>query len=268
MTYQLVGIHGTPRSGTTWLGQLLNSQEHVVYRYQPFFSYAFRDRIDERSEIDEIRAFTDDLIATDDEFVNQSGTARLSESAPEFTKLAPTHLVYKEVRFHHLIEHILTTLPDSRFIGIVRDPRAVLASWFNAPREFNPDWSQSEEWRQARLKNAGLDENWYGYDRWKQLASLFLEHEEHHPTRFRLVRYEDLVADPHGVVHSLFLFCGLHFTAQTRRFIEESTTRDDGDPYGVFRRHGASTPILLPADVVQEIERDLDGTALARFLSV
>ena len=42
----VAGIHGAPRSGTTWLGQLFNSHPAVKYCYQPFFSHAFRGRAD------------------------------------------------------------------------------------------------------------------------------------------------------------------------------------------------------------------------------
>jgi hypothetical protein len=267
--YQLIGIHGAPRSGTTWLGELFNSQEHVAYRYQPFFSYAFRGRINAQSTPSEMRRCFDDLLMTDDEFVRQTGAARLARSAPEFVKKASTHLVYKEVRFHHLIEPILAALPDAKYIGIVRDPLSMLASWLAAPREFKPGWSIREEWRSANLKNAGLEENWYGYERWKQLAHLFLELAARYEGRFRLVRYEELLAAPDHVLASLFQFCGLPLGVQTTHFLAESTTReDDGDPYGVYRRHqNLRRAPDLPCEVGETIKRDLSGTQLEQFLA-
>lgn len=264
----IVGIHGAPRSGTSWLGQVFNSQPHVAYRYQPFFSYAFRGRIDLNSNAEDVGRCFADLLSTKDEFVTQTGAARLARNEPEFQKLEPTCLVYKEVRFHHLIEHIMKLAPKTRFVGIVRDPRAVLASWFAAPREFTPGWSPEAEWREARKKNLDLEENWYGYIRWKQLAALFVDLSSRHADRFRLVRYEDLVASPASTIKALFQFCELPCTEQTLDFIEKSTTQDDGDTYGVYRHHGkplASRP--LPSDIAAEIERDLAETALERFLA-
>lgn len=268
--YRLVGIHGAPRSGTTWLGELFNSQECVAYRYQPFFSYAFRGQIDERSSAAEIRRCFDDMFMTRDEFVLQRGAARLSRSAPHFEKALPTHLVYKEVRFHDLIEPLAAALPDAKFVGIVRDPVSVLRSWFAAPRDFKPEWSKQTEWRRATLKNAGLAENWYGYERWKQLALMFLSLAARNPDRFRLVRYEELVSDPRTVLSALFRFCDLQLGDQTARFIAESTTRDDGEPYGVFRRHRTAVPSQadLPAGMVDDIKHDVAGTPLEQFLAV
>jgi hypothetical protein len=263
----LIGLHGAPRSGTSWLGVLFDSSEQVAYRFQPFFAYAFRGRIGPESDAGDIRRFFDDLLATDDAFVTQSGEARLARDAPAFSKQRPTHLVYKEVRFHHLIGLVLAAVPDARYVGIVRDPRSVLASWFAAPREFKPEWSKRAEWRRAPIKNAGLDENWYGYERWKELALLFLDLAARFPDRFRLVRYEHLVQSTEDVTRSLFEFCGLVPGEQTARFIRESTTRDDGDPYGVFRRRdGLRSNESLPTGIAAEIESDLAGTALERFL--
>ena len=36
---------GVPRSGTSWFGELFNSSPRVAYRFQPLFSYAFKDAI-------------------------------------------------------------------------------------------------------------------------------------------------------------------------------------------------------------------------------
>src|SRR5690606_1709659 len=163
------------------------------------------------------------------------GKGRLARQAPQFHKERMTHLIYKEVRFHHLLPHLLEVLPDFRAIGIVRDPRFVLASWFKAPREFDPDWQHLAEWRYADRKNAGLEENWYGFARWVELAKLFLELEVSHADRFLVVRYEDLVRATTSVTERLLAFCGLRATEQTRRFCRISASTDDGDPYGVCR---------------------------------
>lgn len=265
----VIAIHGAPRSGTSWLGQLFNSSPHVAYRYQPFFAHAFRGRIDAHSGAPALHAFFADLLATDDAFVLQEGPARLSATTPVFAKAGITHLAYKEVRFHDLLPHLLATLPGLKAIGIVRDPRAVLASWARAPREFDPAWTLAEEWRDARRKNAGLPENWYGYERWKQLAQSFLRLESMYTERFRLVRYDDLVLTPAEALRSLFDFCDLALEIQSRRFVAESTSHDDGDAYGVFRQHGAANVVApLDPEISAYIINDISGTPLARFLSL
>lgn len=265
--YRLIAIHGAPRSGTSWLGEIFNSSEHVAYRYQPFFSYAFRGRIDSESDAAQMRGFFDDLLQSSDPFVMQTGEARLAKAALHFRKGLPTHLVYKEVRFHDLIRPILGGMKEARCIGLVRDPRAALSSWRHAPREFHADWSFADEWRHAPSKNADLMENWYGFERWKALTSSFLQLTAEFPGRFRVQRYETLVDRPLESVSEMFAFCGLTVGAQTKQFLHDSTMRDDGDPYGVFRRHRQGEGNrYLPPNIASAIERELKGTALHQFL--
>jgi len=265
----IIAIHGAPRSGTSWLGQLFNSSPQVAYRYQPFFSYAFRGRIDTGSDVASLRGFFADLLATEDEFVLQSGTASMASTTPRFAKSEITHLAYKEVRFHHLLPHMMAILPELKAIGIVRDPRAVLASWAKAPREFDPTWKLADEWRCAERKNAGLEENWYGFARWKALAEMFLRLQELYPSRFRVVRYEELVDSAQDTLRLLFAFCDIPFSVQSQQFILDSSSHDDGETYGVFRLHGATGvgPALLDASIANTIVSELRNTTLSLFLS-
>ena len=83
---RIVAIHGAPRSGTSWLGQLFNSSENVAYRYQPLFSYAFKQRLTSTSTRREIELFFDDLLFTEDDFVLQRGAASLAGYSLEFEK--------------------------------------------------------------------------------------------------------------------------------------------------------------------------------------
>lgn len=263
----IVAIHGAPRSGTTWLGQLFNSSPCVAYRYQPLFSYAFRGRIDAATGVRDLQRFFADLAASDDPFVLQAGSQALARNPPVFEKSTPTHLVYKEVRFHDLLPHLLATVPQLKAIGLVRDPRSVIASWSRAPREFDPAWSLTEEWRHARMKNAGLPENWFGFERWTELAGMFTRLEAACPDRFRLLRYEDLARAPAEQLRALFDFSGLTWSQQTQRFVEASTTTHDDDPYGVYKAGGTRDPsTTLDEGIRDRIESELSGTPLARFL--
>ncbi|HYW77873.1 MAG TPA: sulfotransferase [Gammaproteobacteria bacterium] len=267
---RLIGVHGAPRSGTSWLGQLFNSSEHVAYRYQPFFSHAFRGRITGSSTAPEMRRVFREMLESRDSFLLQSGKQRLADEELEFPKSDISHLVYKEVRFHHLLPHLLQSLPDFKAVGIIRDPRAVVWSWANAPREFDPAWSLRVEWRSARKKNAGLDENWYGFERWKELALLFLKLESSYPDRFCTIRYERLVWDMRDEIESIFDFCDLPVSEQTVAFVRESTTRDDRDTYGVHRGHSRMTgqewQSRLDREISRQITEELLGTPLEEFL--
>ena len=163
-----VAIHSVPRSGSTWLGQIFNSHPDVAYRYQPLFSYAFKDRLNDHSTMEEIRKFFEELSLSQDKFLLQIEEGSLSNKYPVFEKnLPPTHVVYKEVRYHHIVENLLKQDNEILVIGLVRNPMAVMHSWLKSPREFRRDlgWDVMEEWRSGASKNAGKIEEFYGFDK-------------------------------------------------------------------------------------------------------
>ena len=46
MYNKIILITGVARSGTSWIGQIIDSSPEVVYRFQPLFSYAFKGFLD------------------------------------------------------------------------------------------------------------------------------------------------------------------------------------------------------------------------------
>ena len=227
----VVGLHGAPRSGTTWIGQIFNSAPEVAFRFQPFFAHAFRPRVDAATCAGDLDQILKDIATTDDGFILQRGRA---DGDLAFAKSQATQVVYKEARYHQLLPTLMD-IPRFRGVGIIRDPLEVLSSWKNAPREFDPAWDFGSEWREAGLKNAGRVEEFFGYEGWKRAALTFQAMAQRYPDRFRILRYGDLIADPLAAVSELFGFLGLAMTDQTRTFLARSTSRDDGDTYGVFR---------------------------------
>jgi len=267
--HRIIAVHGAPRSGTSWLGQLFNSSEHVAYRYQPMFSHAFKNRLDTSSSASEVSRFFSDLLCTEDDFVLQRGNSSLAGYELTFQKEAITHLVYKEVRYHDLIARILDLEPTFAAIGLIRNPCAVIYSWTNAPREYDRTWKLDEEWRHAPRKNGNHPENWYGFERWKELALLFHRLQERYPDRFHIIRYEDLVANPERIVHLLFKLHNLPLTAHTQEFLQQTQSHDDGAAYGVFRNVSTSKEEWrgqLDNDIVATIHDDLKGGPLSRYL--
>lgn len=265
----LVAIHGVPRSGTTWLGQIFNSSPQVQYRYQPLFGHAFRGFLTHDSSAADVARFIERLLITDDPFVHQKGEASLSGYELSFEKALPTHLVYKEVRFHDLLENLLRVQTDAVGIGVVRHPCAVLHSWINAPREFRSEWSLAEQWRHAPAKNSELRGNYYGFEAWKAVATMFQKLEAEHPRRFQIVRYEAVVKDPVPAVSQLFEAVGLDMSEQTLSFIAASRSASDGHPYGVLRGPTFDPNAWrdhLSDEIVEPVYRELRGTPLERYL--
>lgn len=262
-----VALHGAPRSGTTWLGQILNSSPHVRYAYQPLFSYAFKGFLNEHSDGARIEEFFERIKMSDDAFINQRDPV-IHRHARHFAKSDITHVVYKEVRYHHILDNLLSRAPRVRVLGLYRHPCAVLSSWRNAAREFDPAWDFETEWQRAEKKNRGRVEEFYGYLRWKELLRLFLDLRRRYPDRFQLVYYLDLVQYTSRVVEEIFAFLGLEVEEATREFILESTSREDADPYSVYRsrRSDDAWRVGFPWPIEREIMADLDRDGLAEYV--
>lgn len=235
--FNVISIHGAPRSGTSWLGKVFDSHPDVAYRFQPLFSYRFKNVISESSSTQEIEQFLEDLHAVEnDEFILQLRQKKEGVHPESFIKTARSSaLVMKEVRYHYLIRTLLERVSDIKIIGIVRHPCGVINSWLKTPREFSPQWNQLSEWRLAQSKNQYRKEEYYGFQKWLELATAFLDFSQQYPSSFRLVRYEELVENPLETVSDLFVFSGLSMHPQTEAFLVSSQAKEIEDPDTVFR---------------------------------
>lgn len=250
-----VAIFGVPRSGTSWLGQIFNSSEHVAYRYQPIFSYSFPFSIDKDSNNEDIKKFQKALLETDDPFVCQKKNI-LGNKTPNFQKKEFTHLVWKEVRYLETMETLLTN-SDTKIIGIVRHPCGVIKSWMRAPKEFDENWDIIEEWRYAEKKN-NTKHDYYGFENWVKVTDMMLKLRSKFPSRLTLVTYEDLSKYTFNETKRLWKFCELSFSEQTRNFIYESTSKSTEDPYDVYRNKKTVDEWrkYLPQDLINKILKD------------
>ena len=260
-------IFGVPRSGTSWLSQIFNSHPDVISRSQPLFSFGHKGRLTDHSTCDEINLFFDEITHTQDPFALMKGG--MHKSYPLFEKsLEPTYISFKETRYLHIIENMLNQCPEIKIIGIVRNPLACLASWTQAPKEFKPEWDVHQEWRAALSKNQNKPEEFFGFSKWKEVAGDFIRFQTTFPSQFKLVRYNQLNDKPIEIATDLFKFCGLGIHPQVKEFIEASQSTNDTDPYSVFRTKTSDTQWqnVLPADIADEVQRELSGTPLQTFI--
>lgn len=268
---RVLSIHAAPRSGTSWLGQIFNSHPDVAYRYQPLFSYGHKAALNATSTQEEMTAFFRDIYFSSDDLVMQRGRGRLG-AVPEGLEKegSPGTLVWKEVRYHYVLPRLLELLPDYRAVGVVRHPCAVVNSFLTTPREWSPDWSPDAEWRFATRKNQARPEEYYGFERWKELAELFTDLQATYPDNFVLLRYEQIVADPVGTAQRLFSFLGLEVHPQTLDFIRQSQDGDEtSHDHGVFKspRVASRWREELPHHIRDAILQELHGSRLGRFLA-
>jgi hypothetical protein len=124
----------------------------VKYCFQPLFSYALKDYLSLESSGRDINDFFDCLRTTEDPFICQT-QQRSAGALPNFSKQNQlTHICYKEVRYHHLVQHIGKIDKNIKFIFLVRNPVEVMNSWISAPREFDQHWNVDAELLLAEKK--------------------------------------------------------------------------------------------------------------------
>lgn len=264
-----IAVHGPPRSGTSWLAQIIDSSPKVLYKYQPLYSRSFRDRIHVRSEKREMEGFFQELFAREDDFLDREKQKR-EGYYPRFEKSAPDTLCMKHVRYHYLIPRFLELFEKEELLvlGIVRHPCGYLNSWRKAPREFLPEWNFEEEWRFGQRYNLFRPEEYYGFHRWMEIAKLFLVMKEWYPEQFNYIHYEELVKEPLEEGERVLQWLGLGMEEQSRNFIERSTQESHENHYSVFKgkKDPADWKNELPKAVADQVMNELIGTEFERFL--
>lgn len=240
---QKVALFGVPRSGTTWVGQLINAAETVAYRYQPLFSYEFKDFLNPSSTAREIESFYEAIFHAESDFVLP---------VHDFIKSTPTHLVFKSVRYHNLAKPLLER-SQTKIIFIHRPAVDVINSWFNAPREFYPEWNIYEEWEDATLKNQGRPEEFFGFNKWCEAQMIHRKNAKDYPDRVFLLDYEKATQDPLTTYMELFEWLELPWTNQVESFLSATTRkRHSTQTYSVFKAPAERT---LPEDLQKEIQK-------------
>lgn len=234
-------VFGVPRSGTTWLGELMNSHPELIYRYQPLFSYEFKSALNEGSTNSEVETFYERIqVASSDFVLRDSGFHKLDR---------PTGILFKEVRYLHLIPMLLGA--GVRIVFIRRNPVDVLNSWYKAPREFDPSWDIEDEWLDAPKKNMGKTEEFYGLTGWLRAQEILASISSDLRGLLHVLEYEDLREKPEEILPLVFDFLDLKFHDQSRAFLKETTTVHKDGVYDVHRTK--PTLRLLPEKIAAMI---------------
>lgn len=260
-------ITGMPRSGTSWLGQLINSSPVVSFRTEPLFAYRFKNSINAESSSKDINTFFNNLIEIDDDFILQKD--KLQEGVyPQFEKTAADVLAFKTTRHFELLERYMNSVEELNIVAIIRHPCAVINSWFKSYREFEKKGcEQQRDWRSGGCRKNEIGEYW-GFDDWLVSTKLFLQLAENYPN-FHIIRYSDVVNNTEQSVQQLFSKLELEYTQQPQSFIHASHQRHDDDPYSVFKRKSVlnSWQNVLDNTIAETIERETQINKLDFFLS-
>lgn len=191
---KIVFIIGSPRSGTTWLQKIFGQSQdvasifesHLFSRYLRSMSTTWKDHLGRRDGLSNI--------ISEQEFYEWTRSfaefclARFAQDRPS------ARIIVEKTPRHTACGHqILRTFPDSYFIHVIRDPRAVVASL----RAASKTWAS--RWVSGRIRDA--------CSIWKSHLTEARPIAELTP-RFREVRYEQLHQDGAGEILRLFEWLG------------------------------------------------------------
>lgn len=277
---RLVWIFASPRSGTTWLLNLLGSWDGVATIDEPgigtHLGVLASDGLGTRaSAIPVEKLLVLDARAESPHYF----FARRHEDVwrPHLRRLVlerfraqvgrPTLCVVKEPNGSQAAELLLSLLPRSRALSLVRDPRDVLDSQLDAAgqdswldRGFGGGREMSAEERVAYLED--------GAHRWLQrtlaVESAFARHT---PGLSRQVRYEDLLADTAGQLSAVAEWLGLPLRpelieAAVEKLSFESLPAEQRGP-GQFAR--AASPGLWRENLTPDEQRAIQRVAGAKL---
>ncbi len=257
-----------PRSGTSWLSQIIDSSPQVRFRLSPLFSYAFKNAVDEKSSREEYLQVFQEAYLSDNEFMDQSNRRRTGQY-PQFDLKDedPEYLAVKMTRFHNLLTRMFELFEEIQMVSIVRHPCGAIHSWLSTPGEFPQDADPGKEWRSGACRKTGPEEFW-GFEDWKRVTRLHMALEREHPDRFTIVQYETVIEQVETEAKRLFEFFGLEYTEQTEYFLGASHSRHDDNPYAVFKDPCVKDRWKSELDpkIQKEIIEEIAGTDLSIFL--
>ena len=296
-------LFGMGRSGTTWLGALINSHPDVAYRFEPFHRLRNRPEVRRARELMESESFSDEdlptvykALLTADPMVEKppfhsksyfqapgryplwvlsrkiKSMGKLFEKA--YTPTSKPYLIFKEVTLAPLMEKILERTSAS-IVYLVRHPCGTVASLLKGQAEGH---MPSE--RFALLKQlleahdpALLDR--LGPDKIDDLSparknALIYRMEIERAVRAldehkggMLCVYENLCREPGKVTDEVFAHLGLSRSEQTATFVETST-----NPKPNRRDNGYFAVIRSPLESMEKWRKQLSKEQIDEILEM
>lgn len=248
-----------PRSGSSLLSQLIESDETTAVRLSPFFSYKYRDISHSiRSEAD-VAAWANELIHSKDDFVTQATAKKKGYFPSERNISVEKRILYvKDTRNFHDYIRLFFLCDEVNIVFLTRQLSQQLKSWVQSPEwkdlEYNSENLIYASQRKGLEDNAS-DEYWGVADNFffKRLSGDFVHK---YPKRCVQLNYDELIS---GELSKLLIVDpDLNLTRVINRLeLLSSKETTDRSPYSVFRKRGYSGEELtegeLPADIIQKI---------------
>jgi len=207
---QLFFVGGAPRSGTTWLQQILDAHPDVCCRGEALFQKHLADPLHSM-----MAQRSQEIGAKNTAFFRHTGGYPLP--MPDDTEVLVGTAVLLALRQQtggkpylavgektpenvFLFARLKRLFPQAKFIGIARDPRDVLASaWHFFHR---PTAGEDEvEAKTAFIRSA--------FGPLAEGARIMMALAEHHPADCKIITYEALRGEPASIVAAMFRFLGV-----------------------------------------------------------
>lgn len=272
MNFSVISLHSAPRSGSTWLQMIFEAHPQVRTKYQPLFSYEFKNQINETSTSDEFNQFIDQIFYSQNTFLNMQCAYHLDQNnrIPQHKKDEKKidTLLMKQTHYHYLMETFIKLRSDIKLVCLVRNPCAVINSTMTNPREYKPEWEGTDEWLTGQRKNQSKGD-YFGYNKWKEVLDIFIDLKNQYPNNVSIVQYEKLLDDPENEITRLFQFVGLPMVPEIMKFFHEShslqyTNESTTSVYKDLDVKDKWQSTLDPK-IIEYIKQDLSGTKYEAF---
>jgi len=195
---KLVFATGSPKSGTTFLQMILNAHPEVSCPAEHYLFDLFIEKLPNFLE-----NYNKGVVFIDKATANQGAPVFTDEDREEIGKFIIKLAAYngakgRKVKWYGIKDDQLTErngfevlerlFPDAKFIGIIRDPRAVCVSAWYFNMRIHSNW----------LENIENKEKWAEIFApiWVRDTTYLLNFFKKNPSKMFLVRYEDLRLKP------------------------------------------------------------------------
>ncbi|XP_023951136.2 carbohydrate sulfotransferase 4-like [Bicyclus anynana] len=238
-------ITSTWRSGTTFLGEVLNALPGNFYHFEPLINFGIV-QIKNTSEVDKAletitKMFHCNFDAMEDYFeygrnhsYQFSPNRRLwdhckykkelcidADFTSRFCKLFPFQTMkVVRVRLHHIRQLLEDTELNLKVIFLIRDPRGVMQS-----RQHCGFCLRTPDCLKPELLCADMISDY--------VAATSLKQE--YPHRFMIVRFEEMALNPNSTTQAVLKFLGLDRTPSIDEFLQSHTNFSKGGISSTFR---------------------------------
>ena len=266
----------TWRSGSTFLGQVLEQHPAVFQHYEPLSHIGIRQvrsgkdafqahqlvhrlldcRYDGLYEyLNYTRANPQDMLGHNKRVWDACKRGPNTNACYNATflsdscKMFPIQLV-KSVRLRLNLTQLF--LNDEKFnvkvVFLVRDPRAIMSSRYSSVSwcSSSPDCSSPEALcndMQGDLKVAAAFKKLY-------------------PQRFTMVKYEDLATDPEVKIQELMDFLGMEYSEEISKYVKEHTQTDLNRPWSTKRKSADRVSLWkkqLPLEEIHNVQNSCES---------